>query len=351
VRHYDKLIAGVAILALLLSLVYLVVNGSRSRAVEQRYDGELARLRPEHPRATPLDMQPYTRAMDALISPYQVAASSNALAGFLVPERRVWCQSCRLPIPYDATNCPHCRVVQPLRKEVDPMWDEDGGGIPNSAEVAYGLNPLDPRDDAADSDGDGFKNVEEYRAGTDPMNPASHPDVDVLLSIESLTGRPLPMKFMGKTTLPNKKVRCQINIAGPGARTAWVDEGQRVGETEFVLVRYEERFEKKPDPKLGGMLREYDISRAILRRGTQEIPLVVNEETFWTDFDIVFLLKLDNSRYPVTGQGSFTLRGRTYRVMSVDSRAPAVVIRSDADGKELRVSKTSAEVLPARPAE
>jgi hypothetical protein len=51
--------------------------------------------------------------------------------------------------------------------------DTDGDGMPDSWEVAHGLNPNDPSDANRDDDGSGFTNLQEYLAGTDPANPAS----------------------------------------------------------------------------------------------------------------------------------------------------------------------------------
>jgi len=51
--------------------------------------------------------------------------------------------------------------------------DTDGDGIPNSYELAHGLDPLDPSNTTKDSDGDGMTDLQEYLAGTDPTNSAS----------------------------------------------------------------------------------------------------------------------------------------------------------------------------------
>lgn len=50
---------------------------------------------------------------------------------------------------------------------VDP--DDDGDGMPDTFEVQYGLNPLNPADAGQDSDGDGITNLAEYQAGTNPL--------------------------------------------------------------------------------------------------------------------------------------------------------------------------------------
>ena len=62
------------------------------------------------------------------------------------------------------------KSVQPL---LDPNKDQDGDGMPNGFELAYGFNPFDASDASLDSDGDGMNNLEEFLAGTDPTNSAS----------------------------------------------------------------------------------------------------------------------------------------------------------------------------------
>lgn len=337
-RHYDKFIAGGALLALVLALGYLAVEGASQRHREQVYEQELGGIQPAHPRAQAVDLQPYARALAALENPYRIAVDSNHLAGFLVPEARVWCIDCRLPISYLAETCPFCKTSQPKPPEIDPEHDTDGGGIPDLAEIRYGLNKFDPADDVADSDGDGFSNLTEHRAGTDPLDPDDHPDLDVELRVKSIVGRQLPMKFMGTTTMPDGKKRSQINLAGANARTVWVDPGQQVGDSDFTFARLEARTERRFDPKTSSE-REFDVSRAILERDGKEFVLVVGQDTVYTDFDIVFVLPLDGSEYKAVIDGTFKMRGSTYRVIKVDTTKQSVVIRDDLDGKEIDVPK------------
>ncbi|MBZ0159098.1 MAG: hypothetical protein K8G79_02970, partial [bacterium] len=48
--------------------------------------------------------------------------------------------------------------------------DTDHDGMPDTWEVAHGLNPNDPSDAAQDPDGDGLTNLQEFQASTDPHN-------------------------------------------------------------------------------------------------------------------------------------------------------------------------------------
>ena len=51
--------------------------------------------------------------------------------------------------------------------------DDDGDGIPDTVELAFGLDPGDPADATGDPDGDGATNAQEAAAGTHPMGTAT----------------------------------------------------------------------------------------------------------------------------------------------------------------------------------
>ncbi len=59
--------------------------------------------------------------------------------------------------------------------EVPGDIDNDGDGLPNAWELAFGFDPFEPSD-LADADQDGLSNLEEYRLGLNPRNPDSDGD-------------------------------------------------------------------------------------------------------------------------------------------------------------------------------
>jgi hypothetical protein len=69
------------------------------------------------------------------------------------------------------TNSPTVSKTWTVGEPLDP--DTDGDGIPDSWELAYGLNPTNAADATLDADVDGLNNLNEYLAGTNPTNALS----------------------------------------------------------------------------------------------------------------------------------------------------------------------------------
>jgi parallel beta-helix repeat protein len=80
--------------------------------------------------------------------------------------------------------------------------DSDNDGMPDTWELAHGLDPLDPSDALLDSDGDGMTNLEEFLAGTDPRDPSSV----LKLEIVALENDTLRLRWIAQ---PNKSYAVQ----------------------------------------------------------------------------------------------------------------------------------------------
>lgn len=341
-RHYDKILALLVVLALVGSIMRLVTSSARIGAEERGYRESMEALEPVHPKAEITPLQPYSNALALMSNPFRIPLAAERSDGFFVPEARVWCVSCRRPIPRSATNCPYadCGAKQTVEPDKVEGYDSDGGGIPDAWEEQYGLNPHDAADDRIDSDGDGFNNYEEYLAGTDPTDPESHPDVASRLRVKDIQVNHIPIKFMGATKMPDGRYRCQINLKPAGADAAdtyFVTEGNPIGKTDFTLLEHELIVERRPDPMMGNRERNFEVHQIVLGRGGKKIVLRQNEDAVDPDFHITLVLTLDDSVYELTGEGTLRLRGEKYRVISVDSQANTVVLRNDANGRELTV--------------
>jgi|GEM_PF-3321545 len=53
--------------------------------------------------------------------------------------------------------------------------DDDNDGMPDSWEMEYGLDPMNPSDAFEDKDGDNYTNLQEYENGTDPTDSSGAP--------------------------------------------------------------------------------------------------------------------------------------------------------------------------------
>jgi hypothetical protein len=342
-RHYDKLVAFVAVTALLLAIAKLAMNKRVDAVEDAAYAAGLDALKPAHPTLEPINLVTYSNALRQLASPYRIALNTNRLSGFFVPESRVWCanRACRFPIPRSSTNCPVCQTPQPREREEDPEYDGDGGGIPDQWEIQYGLDPLDPADDVKDSDGDGFNNLAEYKANTDPLDPKSHPDLLALIRVAKIDATRLPMKFMGVTEMPNASHRIQINVWEAGKQqpdTYFVVTNQMIGKTDFKLLRLIEKVEKRINKVTGTPMNHYERSIQI-GRGNKVKTLKLGENASEDDYKITFVQTLDGTRFEVAGDGEFKVGEKKYRVIAVDNQAASVVLRSDADKLEITVPK------------
>jgi len=76
-------------------------------------------------------------------------------------------------LPDFSDNCPLISNVAQLDFDSDGTGDlcdsdDDNDGLPDTYEVANGLNPRNPLDRDADPDGDGFSNIEEFEFGSNP---------------------------------------------------------------------------------------------------------------------------------------------------------------------------------------
>ena len=344
--HYDKLLAVAMLVALLASLVHLAARVGSLAEARQEHERRLAAFRPEHPTASAVSGTVYRAALNMLNEPFQAPVRTNLL---FVPETRVWCTECRMPIPIDAAICPLCQAE--VDKGPNPLlFDYDKDGIPNKWETKLKLDPTDPKDALIDSDGDGFSNILEFRAapqtdltdlsrkhGTDIHDPDDHPPVIDLLFVREIVGEEFKLRFLGKITLPDGSKKFQLNIHGD-VKTYWV----RLGETVegFTLEDFDPRTEKQDR---GGVMLTVDVSVLTLKRGEELIPLTIDQKVPYTEYTAQLHFTLDGSAYSVKRGDTFALKGETYLVKSIDSAQDRVVLVRESDQQEFHVGRAPAE--------
>jgi hypothetical protein len=352
VRQYDKVIAVVVLIILLISLFYLTRASAARKRDEANYDLKIKALKPTAGAIQAMDLSAYEAAARLARTPLQLSSLDGQQAGLLTPERRVICvnSACQKPIPFETEACPFCEAQQPPAKPNTEGLDTDKDGIPDKVENALGMNPQDPSDAKGDLDSDGFNNLEELAANTEPKDAKSHPALVNLLRVKELRGKKLPLIFSGVNKMPDGKNQLVFNLVGQNRRTFYVREGGQIGETnsatgkpetDYVAGKAEIKFEERDNPNMPGIKRRVDLSTVVIKRlsDKKELTLGINESGKNTDVEAVIVLPLDNTEYSVLENGTFKVRDETYRVVSVDVAATSAVIENEATGQQKVVRK------------
>jgi len=326
--QYDKLIAGLMVVLLLASAVYLGVRLHRVAVEEQSMRTKLEQMTPLHPHAAASDLEPYNTARDKFAAPDQLGGWTNAM---LVPETRVWCVDCRRPIEITAEVCPFCKTRQPEPpKEPD---DKDQDGMLDKWEIANGLNPGDPTDASKDPDGDGFTNIEEFRAQpqTDPQDGNDHPSYVGKLCVERIVAHPFRLLFKSVLTMPDGSRKFAINDQNTN-KTYFKAMGDEV--EGFELYKFEEKFQEET---AGGITREVNRSILTLKRENKLIPLTMGKRVSYVELTTELFFRPDGSKYTLKTGETMELRGKAYKALRIDSERGAVVIERLSDGKRLAI--------------
>lgn len=335
-RHYDKIVAVLVLVGLLVSLLYLSQSSRRRRNDAREFDQDLSTLRPAHPDSVAVDASPYQQAQQRISDPYQMQDATNR--PFLVAQQRVWCIECRQPIHIDASACPFCGKKQP--DDEDPAdWDSDGDGIPDAVERQFGLNPLDAADAGLDLDGDGFSNLEEHQAKTLIADATVHPPRVAFLRVQGIVEVPFQLVLLGTFRGPDGRIRYQIKDTGLN-QDFYVYEGQDIGPSGFKLSKGEVRKEMR---KVEGWKdpREVEIHFVTVVRGTSTVVLEAGAPGKSSEYKVTFQCTKDRTSidYTATSGGKLTFDKEEYEVISVDRPRGTVVIRRLSDQEEIAVPK------------
>lgn len=345
-RHYDKLLAVIIMIILVGSLLYLALEVSRMHKQKDDFERHLRGLKPRFPTAEALNQKVFEASLGSIESP-TVLGYDGWKVRVLVPEKRMWCEDCLRPIPFDATNCPFVgcgKAVTPGRTEIEG-YDKDGDRIPSKKEIAFGLDPDDPTDAEKDMDGDGFSNIEEYEAQpqTDLKDPKSHPPITAKLRVKQIVPDPFKLRFKAYSMMPDGTNTFQVNLRGD-VKTFFV----RLGDTVegFKVEKFEEKFEERRIPGMK-QARRVDVSVLTLKRGDKLIPLIKGERVQIDEYTAVLFFTLENKDLVVKVNDVIDLKGDKFKIIAIDFKQATVLIEALSNGQQAEIKRTLESPKPA----
>ena len=348
-RHYDKAIAVVLLLALLVSLFVLARSATDSKERKHRYEYGVANMRPRNPVLVPQSTDPFEMALRSLHHPEAVRASTNEV-GLFIPQRRVWCVDCMYPIPFSATECPYCHAKQPDTSMLPTAKaDSEGKGIPDKWRMKYFNHLLAIADDRSraedDADDDGFTNLQEFQAGTNPRDPKDHPDYMTIVRYKDFVVRPFPFVFTSASTMPDGSLKLTFTSKGTEG-TYLTRKGEEIGKTGLFYSNCVQKVERVLDPHVGP--KSVERYEACLFRPVDGKMFVLrdNDAHAAMEQEVVLMLTIGakTTEYHVAAGGILEMEGQKYKVdvnLGVDDKPFSVVLENILTGNKSTVSTGS----------
>lgn len=325
---YDKIILMFVVLVLLGSGVYLHIIMPVKKQAMSNVEQEIVSYTKAHPDALALDTFQYEDAISRITTPYQLNLQNSSWTNnaMFVPDSRVICIDCKLPIPYMAMKCPFCTAKQPPLRALDPTYDGDKDGMPDLYEKKYGLNHR--TDDTSDDlDNDGFSNIVEFKAGTDPSSSESFPAPDTELVVIDVKADPFDLLFKSSSLLPDKSRMFQINLKN-GERTHFKRLGEQV--EGFKVVKFGAGAAKAKDP--GD--RDKDVLVLESPSG-KKIPLIEGKGTAYKEYTVTVRFNITGEEFKMRAGDTFKLKNKEYQFIRVDKSGQNIVIKRLDDEKIL----------------
>lgn len=334
--HYDKVILGVVLTALIASLVVLIDKNKNFENNEKAFERNLSNKRPSNPIAQEASDEFYLEAKDASENPIILATGGDAFNMLIAPSR-VYCvkQECKKPIKFEAKVCPFCNEPQPDDDAAED-WDSDGDGMPDTYEREHAFNPADSLDKDFDADSDGFTNYEEFVAKTNPRDASVHPPLIDFLVVQDVKSIQFPYELKGKVGFKDN-IKFQIN--GPSGKSSWISVGGELEKTGYKLVSY---IQKDVVIKRAGLPDKKDQVYVItLSNQHKEIQLQEGAGKVFSEREVFFVCTKDPEQkvYQAKEFESFSFDNVEYQVKSVDKNGNSVVILDKSNQQSRTVSR------------
>ncbi len=310
-RHFEKIILGAALLALLLCLALFLRNlHETTRLVHDRWDNAIEVPEGDIPAISEEDFN-----AEALLHAPQLtwsAATEEGKQTLFDPRDYIYCANpdCPYILTYDTKECPHCGAPQgagddaPDPNTAEGSDDKDQDGLPAEYEQQYDF--LDDRvagDAQRDHDQDLFTNLEEFKAGTDPDDPSSHPPLARKIRFLDYQKRKLPLELYQVKTYGNAdKEQWDLFITVDNDRTKIFSLGDELLHGRYTIAEVTHQTEMVYD-KTVKMEREVETGVVTLKDNTSgnQIKLEKGKRPLATNFHVTFVLlddpeSLENSR-------------------------------------------------------
>ena len=362
-KHYDRLAAVLVLVALLISLAFLVLKGVSLQQEVSEYNADLEAGQPSTSQVKPADNAADLALIAVVANPpaekLLVLQDNPEAANLGTPERRLLCVKCTKPIVWGADKCTFCGATQPKEEKIDlAAVDSDGDGIPDIEELKLKLDPQNGNDVDLDNDADGFTNIEEYLAKTDMNDAKSHPSYEGRFSVKKIEGTKLQIRATNAMQLPSTKdaegkevphykvTFVAVNANGVmGTKTVSVKDGEEIKpedgpSTGFKFVRYIKRDKKKIEVGEHKQIRYVDVSEVELERMADAKKVITvmydKNNTSWPDDPLIeqratLGFDIPGVKDEVVAPGSkFAVKGVKYTVLSVNAEKNVVTIQKNA---------------------
>lgn len=319
-KSYDKVILILVVIALLATAAYLYINVGQGVEEMAQVEKEIVSYTKANPNASVLDVSRYEATIAEITAPYQLDLSNPGWTNvaMFVPEARVICIDCKIPIPYFAKKCPFCQTVQPPLRSLDEKYDGDKDTMPDLYEKEHGLNPR-LNDSLADADGDGFSNIVEFKSNTSPSDPNSYPPPDTELQVTDVVADPFNLLFKGSSLLPDKSRMFQINLKN-GDRTHFKKLDEKVeGFTLSNFGKGAAKAQNKGD-------RDRDVL-VLLAPSGKKIPLIEGQGTAYKEYTVTLKFNITGEEFKLRAGDTFKLKNKPYQFIRVDNTGQNIVIK------------------------